>query len=191
MQIPKSDVREAILAAARTEFIAKGYKQASMRRIAELAGVTPGNIYSYFPGKEALFMAVMGPVATDLQRICQLEFPDGGDGRLAAVVEAVFRLFLRYRGELILLVQDDGPYAERKSQLINLAAELLLPKLPPESRDPDLARALSAAIIEGLTLLLPLQRPDDELRQLVNAYLRHLLFPLTPPAAAPQPEEER
>ena len=51
-------VRRAILNAARTLFLAEGYANVSMRKIAEQIEYSPGAIYSYFPGKEDIFFAL-------------------------------------------------------------------------------------------------------------------------------------
>ena len=48
--------REQILKAAFEEFAAKGFKGATIKSIAEAAGLqSPALIYWYFPDKEALF----------------------------------------------------------------------------------------------------------------------------------------
>lgn len=52
--------RAHVLAAAREAFMALGLEGASMREIARRAGYTPGAIYSYFPGKEDLYGALLG-----------------------------------------------------------------------------------------------------------------------------------
>lgn len=51
--------REAILEAAKTVFFEDGYGLASMDRIAEQAGTTKRTVYAHFPGKAALFEAVV------------------------------------------------------------------------------------------------------------------------------------
>ena len=54
-----SDTREAILASARQHFTRQGYDAASMREIAQGAGVDPALVYHYFASKDRLFMAAM------------------------------------------------------------------------------------------------------------------------------------
>ena len=49
---------EAILAAAVRVLLSAGYDRASTYKIAELAGVSIGSLYEYFPGKEAIFAEV-------------------------------------------------------------------------------------------------------------------------------------
>lgn len=51
--------RKRILDASFQLFIDNGFHGSSMRRIARSAGVSLGNLYNYFDGKEALFAAVL------------------------------------------------------------------------------------------------------------------------------------
>jgi AcrR family transcriptional regulator len=57
-----SPKREAIVQAATELFLDAGYGAASMDAIAARARVSKRTVYSYFPGKDALFGAVMGNV---------------------------------------------------------------------------------------------------------------------------------
>ena len=52
-------VAERILAAAKREFLEKGYQAASLRNIVKTAGVTTGALYGYYDSKEALFAALV------------------------------------------------------------------------------------------------------------------------------------
>lgn len=51
--------RQEIRSAARAVFFREGFDKASVARIAREAGVTTNTLYWYFPGKEALFAAVV------------------------------------------------------------------------------------------------------------------------------------
>jgi AcrR family transcriptional regulator len=51
--------RAAVLAAARQEFSEHGYAEAKVDRIAERAELTRGAVYSNFPSKRALYLAVL------------------------------------------------------------------------------------------------------------------------------------
>ena len=59
-------VTERLLAAAREEFLEKGYEAASLRAIAERAGSSKGAIYVRYADKEALYAAVVDPVIEEL-----------------------------------------------------------------------------------------------------------------------------
>ena len=55
--------RAKVLAAARTEFVERGYRDAKVDDIAERAALTRGAVYSNFPGKRALYFAVLAEEA--------------------------------------------------------------------------------------------------------------------------------
>jgi AcrR family transcriptional regulator len=57
-QRERDRLREAILAAARELFITEGYRNVSMRKIAERIEYSPAAIYSYFPSKDGIFFAL-------------------------------------------------------------------------------------------------------------------------------------
>src|SRR5213083_1674875 len=51
-------VRRAILDAARDLFVAEGYQNVSIRKIAERIEYSPAAIYGYFPSKDDIFFAL-------------------------------------------------------------------------------------------------------------------------------------
>ena len=51
-------VRDAILGAARELFVTEGYRNVSMRKVAERIEYSPAAIYSYFPSKDDIFFAL-------------------------------------------------------------------------------------------------------------------------------------
>ena len=57
-QRERDRVRESILTAARDLFVAEGYRNVSMRKIAERIEYSPAAIYSYFPSKDDIFFAL-------------------------------------------------------------------------------------------------------------------------------------
>jgi AcrR family transcriptional regulator len=54
-----TNLRRAILDAARHFLVTEGYKSLSMRKIAQEVGCSPGTIYLYFKNKDAIFHALM------------------------------------------------------------------------------------------------------------------------------------
>ena len=68
-----SGTREAILDAARRAFAEQGYQQATIRGVAELAGVDPALVHHYFGTKQDLFVAAV-------------EFPINPVERLTAIL---------------------------------------------------------------------------------------------------------
>ncbi|MCD4828881.1 MAG: TetR/AcrR family transcriptional regulator [Candidatus Cloacimonetes bacterium] len=72
MQVQKDEIREAVLKAARAEFIARGFAGASMREIAARAGVTTSNIYNYFQNKDMLFTEMFKPLLAQMRLAIKL-----------------------------------------------------------------------------------------------------------------------
>lgn len=64
----KSDSHVRIVAAAKKEFLEKGFEKASMRSIADAAGLTSAGLYRHFADKEAMFAALVAPVLDELEK---------------------------------------------------------------------------------------------------------------------------
>ena len=61
-----SDTQKKILEVGKQEFLEKGFKDASLRKIVANAGFTQGAFYGYYPDKEALFTALVSEAADGL-----------------------------------------------------------------------------------------------------------------------------
>jgi len=75
----EQETRERIMAAARQLMAQKGYRGATTRRIAELAGVNEVTIFRHFKNKEGLFIQVMEELTdthTYLVNCLKEEIPD-------------------------------------------------------------------------------------------------------------------
>ena len=88
----RDTVRHAILNAARTLFLAEGYANVSMRKIAEQIEYSPGAIYSYFPGKEDIFFALAEEGLQFLRSHCACEDNDEA-APLQQVRDALWRFY--------------------------------------------------------------------------------------------------
>jgi TetR/AcrR family transcriptional regulator, repressor for uid operon len=53
-RLPDAERRERIVEAAERAFVRNGFHAATMQHVAEEAGMSPGNLYRYFPSKEAI-----------------------------------------------------------------------------------------------------------------------------------------
>ncbi|WP_347259854.1 TetR/AcrR family transcriptional regulator [Rudaea sp.] len=78
---------DALIDATARILVKEGFDKASTNRIAEVAGVSVGSLYQYFPGKEALVAAV---VERHQQEIMQT-FREGVAGILAQPLEKAIR----------------------------------------------------------------------------------------------------
>lgn len=64
--ISLSDTQKKILEVGKKEFLAKGFKDASLRGIVKEAGFTQGAFYGYYADKAALFDALVAQTADEL-----------------------------------------------------------------------------------------------------------------------------
>jgi len=174
MQYLKDDVKNKIVAAALAEFRQYGYLRSSMRRIAQAAGITAGNIYRYFTNKEELFDAIVGPTYAkflhfnaNLKREIDLSLSADavvGIQYLRLIDQAIVELFKESSAELTILLNssEGSKYESLKQELILLAYSILenvfvkakqLPSdLPLIERNK--AYMLATTIIEGLCMVL-------------------------------------
>jgi AcrR family transcriptional regulator len=81
-------VSRAILDAARELFVAEGYRNVSIRKIAEKIEYSPAAIYSYFPSKDDIFLALA-------EEGFRMLFAHAGDRKLADPIDDIRAGFLR------------------------------------------------------------------------------------------------
>ena len=111
---------ERIIAAARAEFLEKGYQGASLRPIAERAGATVGAIQIRYRTKDALLRALLAPFLAEIEGVFQAakaeywQYPPSE--RLAFIEksmkmesEAILSLiFDHYDDAVLLLCKSEG-----------------------------------------------------------------------------------
>ena len=71
MKKETDELNEKILESARSEFLAYGYQNASLRRICRAAGLTTGALYKRYESKDSLFVALLEPTLTALDQYGQ------------------------------------------------------------------------------------------------------------------------
>ena len=76
MPIDKTANHEKIVAAAKKEFLTYGFTDASMRHIAEEAGMSASGLYKHFASKEEMFSALVEPAREGLLRLFYREADD-------------------------------------------------------------------------------------------------------------------
>ncbi len=81
MQVKKPQMESAIMDVARKLFLEQGFEGVTMRALSGAVGITPGNLYVYFRGKDDLYFAVfIERNAVRLERIFS-EMEKGGTAR--------------------------------------------------------------------------------------------------------------
>lgn len=67
----KTASHERVVAAAKAEFLEKGFEKASIRSIAEAAGMTSAGLYRHFLDKEAMFASLVEPALEALRKMVE------------------------------------------------------------------------------------------------------------------------
>ena len=185
-------VARAILDAARDLFVAEGYKNVSIRKIAERIEYSPAAIYSYFPSKDDIFMALA-------EEGFRMLFAHAGEPPLADPIDDVRAGFLRlyefsrahpeYFALMFLdrsvprLSQDwerFGFVREMKTRIhARIQAAIDAGAFPPDTSPEAVFRILMAAVhgVAALTLcerLAPAENADALARDTLEAALTGL-----------------
>jgi AcrR family transcriptional regulator len=135
----QSDRRTEILAAAQRCFVRSGFHRASMQDICAEAGMSPGNLYRYFPSKEAL---IAGIAERDRAEVAQ-QFAGADLSRgLFAVLEGLAH----------------HHFAVRPDEQVALCTEIMA----ESRRDPEIARISAAFDADVKKWLLDLFRAGAE-----------------------------
>jgi len=117
----QSDRRAEILAAAQRCFVRSGFHQTSMQEICAEAGMSAGNLYRYFPSKEAIIAGIAERDRTEVaQEFAQADLSQG----FFAVIERMAQ----------------HHFAERSDEQVKLCTEIM----SEARRDPNIARIFSS-----------------------------------------------
>jgi TetR/AcrR family transcriptional repressor of uid operon len=116
----KSDRRAEILAAAQRCFVRSGFHGASMQDICTEAGMSPGNLYRYFPSKEALIAGIAGRDRAEVaQEFASVDLSQG----LFAVLEGLaHHHFAERPDEQVKLCTEISAEARRNPEIARISA---------------------------------------------------------------------
>ena len=179
--VDHAHMRDGLVEGCVRLFADRGYASLTMREVATALGVSTGTLYHYFPGKDALFDAVVRTVAQqDLGAVDQYQgLPPGPALRLAALLAHVEAHEDRFARELLVLLEVRRIHGEHEGPLagVRTAADAYVAAIDGflGTRDPNLAR-LILVTINGLLV----QRLIDHRRTPLTAQLP-LLTRLLPP----------
>ena len=116
-----ADTREQILVAAGQLFIELGFDKTSLREVAERVGVTKAALYYYFPSKEDLLEALLGPLEE-----MSVELVDGFDSddpeRWAQSLELFIGWMLQHRDLFELIEHNEATVSSLSLGDSNFAA---------------------------------------------------------------------
>ena len=181
---------EAILAATKTVLVKDGYEAASTNRVAEVAGVSIGSLYQYFPSKAALLAEL---IQRHMNRMFEVLATTAQQGETSSIEEAartvIRAVFAAHRvnpklhrvlieqmarlGTLEALETFEAQTQELIEQfLISHRAEL-------RPKNVKVAARVAVLSVRGVTLWTLLRSPDqlgdeefiDEITDMVTRYL--------------------
>jgi AcrR family transcriptional regulator len=155
----RATTRGKLVAAARQVFAAKGFYAATISDITEAADVGFGTFYLHFPGKEAIFAAVVEEGFDQLRSDIEAELAGAGDfeERQRKAMRAYVRFAYHNRDlfrtmfdagaiSLELLQRIQQPFEERIAAALQLGVSLgLLRPVNPELLAPLITAALRRA----------------------------------------------
>ena len=104
--------REAIIAAALDEFIARGFTATRLDDVAKRAGVAKGTIYLHFKDKESMFEELIRTAIVPM--VGRLHALPTGGGSVRDAIEGFAQNFIREvattrRGDIVRLIVAEGP----------------------------------------------------------------------------------
>ena len=182
---------EVILRASAQVFSARGYAATTTNHIAARAGVSIGSLYEYFPGKDAILVALLEHHLAEAEAILSqlwLRIDTCQDMRevVRRFARAMFDVHAHDRA-LHRLLFEEAPLPRRTRQRLAAIEQEVTSRVEGylrarpgiTRRDPALAAAVVVQCIEGLTHKLVVHGENDadtepyveEMVALVTAYL--------------------
>ncbi|MEG1996444.1 MAG: TetR/AcrR family transcriptional regulator [Oscillospiraceae bacterium] len=181
MQIQKDEVKQKIINAAVEEFLISGYEKSSMRIIASNAGITVGNIYSYFTGKDDLFETIVLPTVNQIHGLILMKLSTNNRITKESAIEVTAQIMNaclnNYREFIILMKSAKGSkYEDIKSviqfQIKERLISDLIPQLHMNAENEILADTLSLVLLDGIiNIVLKCDTDEELMRRLICDFL--------------------
>ena len=150
-----SGTREAILDAARRAFAEQGYQRATVRGVAELAGVDPALVHHYFGTKQALFVAAVQLPVNPVEQLAAVlaDDPERIGERMIGVFLSVWD-HTANSSPMLALVRSAVGDEQAAAMLREFITEEVLGRIAEELGSPDakLRAALAGSQLIGLMM---------------------------------------
>lgn len=186
---------EMIHAAAKAEFLERGYKSASLRNIVKTAGVTTGAFYGYYDSKAELFEALVGEqyntmmqsyrkAQEDFANLPLEEQPENMSDISSTCMHDMLIYAYKNRDEfrLILCCSDGTKFSGMVDEMVEIEIKAthdyydVLEKIgtPSPEIDPRLEHILVTGMFNAYFELIihdmPLDKAENYLNELFNFY---------------------
>ncbi|UYQ73697.1 TetR/AcrR family transcriptional regulator [Pelagibacterium flavum] len=171
--------KQKIIEATVVCILEKGYHQAGMRDIAEAAGVSLGNLYNHFPGKQAILMELAAIEGAELEPfIALLDAAKRPQDSLSAFANAYLDYMAAPENALLTLELTAESFREPQIAAIFQANRSRLiaalgSTLGLETPNRDLYAEMVLDLIEGTALraVAERRRPDAAARKALHQML--------------------
>ncbi len=196
MQVLKDYVRNNIMSSARSEFLVKGYTKASMRDIAENAGITVGNIYRYYESKEYLFESIVEPTFNEITELFHQIHIEPNSPRTRETylsfrdvfTTQLMKILRDNQEEMMILVKcsDGTRYKNVRSQfsdIIEAKVQYFIREATQEKNAEFdkrmISKVVSKSVVDGLTEMLvqnglkDLGKLEKDIKALMDLYFSH------------------
>lgn len=192
MTAKDGETKLALIKAARSEFIEKGYINASLRSICKKAEVTTGALYFFFKDKDDLFDAVVGGPLRELDAMISEHLRRESEGDINDPMDEthdledstrIMEVLFKYKEEFILLLtQSQGSkYENIKDRLIDemqqhykLFAVILEERFGSKHVDDYMLHFLAHIQIESFLYLLTHSKDREEAMKELPDVVRNL-----------------
>lgn len=185
---------DALIEATARILVREGFEKASTNRIAEIAGVSVGSLYQYFPSKEALVAAVIDRHNGEIMTIVRAAFVEVADMPIETAVRKLVTVAIEahhINPKLHRVLAEQIPRSGRLAEVeafnheVHALVRAYLESRRKEMRkiDPALAAFICVSTIEAVahnTVLNQAEMPSekmvrtlvDETTRMVVGYLR-------------------
>jgi AcrR family transcriptional regulator len=185
MQVLKESVRNAIVEGAILEFFEYGFQNANMRRIADNANITVGNIYRYYKNKETLFKEILLPAERAIDDLGNFDIEINitaiktidDVNQLVAFLMSVLKPYTR---EIYIMTLDSSGshYVKIKNQLETMIINKVN-SYYPKKFDRYLLKVIASSFIQASFTVFRdninnIRRIQDMITQLIVYYFRDM-----------------
>jgi AcrR family transcriptional regulator len=178
--VKHEEKRQEILAAAKACFAREGFRGASIADICAEAGISPGHLYHYFPGKEAILDAI-GAAALEegARQFGELVTSGNALSAIGTVIEEAKRRDLRADFVLFLELAAEtrrNPKLAKTLREMSRNTRLILADFLKKGQagglidpalDPEIAAAILFGILDGARMMT-IRDPKLDMAQILD-----------------------
>lgn len=196
-QILKPETKVKIIEAATSEFLEKGYKDASLRSIAFKSHMTVGNLYRYFDSKEDILNQIVSETLTLIDNMLtsmtnnELSFlsnktniklkEDEMINILDDITEQMLVIYSNHRDEFNILMMDSEVNKKLVDWFTNVIKVLIKNNYKFVGFDKEfniLAHCYAVSLFDGVKDIFKNEIDNKKMKVLIKIYFRSYVFML-------------